>query len=74
MKPFGELSSVWQTCLEQAWEAFVNGSLPIGAVIVGAAGQVLAVGRNRLGESGEHAPPTSTARPISKARPWRTLR
>lgn len=56
VRPYGELPSVWRTCLEQAWEAFLNGSLPIGAVILGADGQVLAVGRNRLGESGEHAP------------------
>ena len=56
VRPYDELPTVWQRCLEQAWEAFLNGSLPIGAVIVDADGQVLAVGRNRLSEHSEHAP------------------
>lgn len=54
--PWGELSPVWQLCLQQAWEAYTHGSLPIGAVIADHRGEVLAVGRNRLSESGEHAP------------------
>jgi tRNA(adenine34) deaminase len=53
---FEELAPVWRTCLEQAWEAFVNGSLPIGAAVVDAGDTVLAVGRNRIAESSEHAP------------------
>jgi len=54
--PFGELPEVWRRCLELAWESFVKGSLPIGAVITSAEGEVLATGRNRLGEGTEHAP------------------
>lgn len=54
--PWAELAPIWQLCLEQAWEAYVQGSLPIGAVIADHRGEVLAVGRNRLSESGEHAP------------------
>lgn len=47
---------MWHVCLEQAFDAFVHGSLPIGAAVVDASGAVLAVGRNRLAESSEHAP------------------
>ena len=45
------LSLPWQVCLEQAWEAYCAGSLPIGAAIIGADGGVLARGRNRIFES-----------------------
>ncbi len=42
------LSRPWQICLEQAWEAYCAGSVPIGACITGPDGQVMARGRNRL--------------------------
>lgn len=41
--------------LELAWEAYVERSFPVGAVVVNAAGGIVAEGRNRMGES--DAPP-----------------
>lgn len=43
--------SPWRTALEEAWTASCEGSLPIGACVADASGQVLARGRNRLGEA-----------------------
>jgi tRNA(adenine34) deaminase len=37
--------------LEQAWEAYCQGSFPVGAVILDPRGAVVAVGRNRMGET-----------------------
>jgi len=42
------LSPAWQAALEQAWEAGRAGSIPIGAVITTAAGEVIARGRNHI--------------------------
>jgi tRNA(adenine34) deaminase len=42
------LSIPWQAALEQAWEAHCAGDLPIGAVITGPQGEILARGRNRI--------------------------
>ena len=42
------LSISWQTALEQAWEAHCAGDLPIGAVVTGPQGEILARGRNRI--------------------------
>jgi tRNA(Arg) A34 adenosine deaminase TadA len=36
--------------LEQAWEAFRNGSFPVGAALTDPSGNIVAVGRNRMGE------------------------
>ncbi|CAM3295733.1 nucleoside deaminase [Deinococcus saxicola] len=44
------LSPGWHAALAEAWEAYLHGSYPIGACVVDANGQVLARGRNRLGE------------------------
>ncbi len=41
----------WQACLTEAWTAYCHGSLPIGAVVTDAQGQILARGRNRLYET-----------------------
>ena len=45
-----ELSEPWQACVQQAWEAYRAGSLPIGAVLTDARGNVLSGGRNRIHE------------------------
>jgi tRNA(Arg) A34 adenosine deaminase TadA len=37
--------------LEQAWEAYCHGSFPVGSVILDPVGAIVAVGRNRMGES-----------------------
>jgi tRNA(adenine34) deaminase len=42
------LSHPWQACLELAWEAYCDDSIPIGAVVTGADGAILARGRNRI--------------------------
>lgn len=42
--------SAWRAALHEAWTAYLHGSYPIGAVVVDAGGQVIARGRNRLGE------------------------
>lgn len=47
----GGLPTPWQAALEEAWEAYLRGSYPIGACVADASGQVLARGRNRLGEA-----------------------
>lgn len=49
------LCDAWWACLEEAWEAYRAGSLPIGAAYVDGAGSVALRGRNRVGEKG--APP-----------------
>lgn len=53
---FAQLSAPWRACLEQAWESFCHGSLPIGAAVIGANDQVVALGRNRLSEPHAQAP------------------
>lgn len=40
----------WRAALLEAWTAYRHGSYPIGAAVVDGAGQVIARGRNRLGE------------------------
>lgn len=42
------LSPPWQACLEEAWSACCAGTIPIGAVVTDAAGNILARGRNRI--------------------------
>lgn len=45
------LSTPWKACFEEAWEAYCNGSIPIGAVLADRDGTVVYRGRNRLHES-----------------------
>ena len=47
------LSAPWRACMEEAWTAYCAGSVPIGAVITDAVGQVIAHGRNCIFE--DHA-------------------
>lgn len=44
------LSSPWRAVIEETWAAYCAGSIPHGAVITDAAGQIIARGRNRVGE------------------------
>ncbi|WP_229784121.1 nucleoside deaminase [Deinococcus sedimenti] len=46
----GVSSPGWHAALSEAWDAYVAGSLPIGACVIDAAGTVIARGRNRLNE------------------------
>jgi tRNA(adenine34) deaminase len=38
----------WQTAFAQGWEAFTNGSIPIGAVITDENDEIISTGRNRI--------------------------
>ncbi len=44
------LSHEWRCCIEGAWAAYCHGSLPHGAVITDAQGNVVSHGRNRIRE------------------------
>ena len=44
------LSPAWQACLEEAWAADCAGSVPIGAAVADANGQVVGRGRNRIAD------------------------
>jgi tRNA(adenine34) deaminase len=46
-----ELDWAWRRALEQAWQSFVAGTTPVGAVVVNASGEVVAEGRGRRYES-----------------------
>lgn len=45
------LTLPWQASLEEAWAAYLAGSVPIGAVIVDDDGRIMARGRNRSAET-----------------------
>jgi tRNA(Arg) A34 adenosine deaminase TadA len=45
---WSDLQPLWQSCLEEAWQAFLHGTVPIGAVIANANGEILARGRNHI--------------------------
>lgn len=45
------LALPWQACLEEAWMAYLAGSVPIGAVVTDQAGRIVARGRNRIYET-----------------------
>jgi tRNA(adenine34) deaminase len=44
------LSPPWQAALEMAWEAYCAGTVPIGAVVADANGNIVSRGRNRITE------------------------
>jgi tRNA(adenine34) deaminase len=46
----GNITGPWKICFEEAWEAYCNGSIPIGAVIVSDEGEIISRGRNMIGE------------------------
>ena len=50
MSMWDTISIAWQIAFEQAWESFVNGSIPIGSSITDENGNVISFGRNRLYE------------------------
>lgn len=47
---YGDLPDVWRICVDEAWDAYRHGSLPIAAVVTDRDGRILARGRNRLAE------------------------
>ena len=60
------LSVPWRACVDQAWEAYRAGSLPIGAVVADAEGGILSAGRNRIHE-GTGPPGTVFGRKLAHA-------
>ncbi len=50
MSLWDRMPYVWKVCTEQAWMAFMEGSVPVGAVVANANGEVVARDRNRIGE------------------------
>jgi tRNA(Arg) A34 adenosine deaminase TadA len=55
----GDLDPEWIRPLQLAWTSFERGSFPVGAVVLDAAGRLVAEGRNRRAESS--APPRELA-------------
>ena len=53
------LEQPWREALELAWEAYAAGTVPVGAVVVGIDGEIVARGRNRIFE--DAAPPQQLA-------------
>jgi len=43
-----DLDPPWQVAFELAWEAFREGTVPVGAVVVDETGTIVAQGRNRI--------------------------
>lgn len=48
---WNEIAEPWKMAFLEGWEAFKNGSIPIGAVIIDETGNIISTGRNRLYES-----------------------
>ncbi len=42
------LAQPWQLAFEMAWQAYKNGTIPIGAVVVNEDDEIISVGRNRI--------------------------
>lgn len=48
MEGWRELDEPWRAALELAWEAFLAGTIPVGAAVAGPDGTVVSRGRNRI--------------------------
>ena len=48
MDAWRTLDEPWRASLELAWEAYRAGTIPVGSVVVGADGRIVARGRNRI--------------------------
>jgi tRNA(adenine34) deaminase len=51
MQGWDDLEPAWREASRLAWEAFVAGTIPVGAVVTDADGSLLARGRNRMFET-----------------------
>lgn len=56
---WADLSAPWRASFELAWQAFRQGSPPVGAVVTDADGRIVARGRSRRAETA--APPSQLA-------------
>jgi tRNA(Arg) A34 adenosine deaminase TadA len=48
-----ELDGAWQRALEQAWQSYLAGTTPVGAVVVDSVGDIVAEGRGRRYENAD---------------------
>jgi len=48
-----ELDGVWHRALEQAWQSFLAGTTPVGAVVTDSLGEIVAEGRGRRYENAD---------------------
>jgi tRNA(Arg) A34 adenosine deaminase TadA len=48
LEAWEELDPPWRVAFELAWEAFQEGTVPVGAVVVDEDGMIVAQGRNRI--------------------------
>jgi tRNA(Arg) A34 adenosine deaminase TadA len=48
MAAWDELELAWREVFSLMWEAYLSGTIPVGAVVVDQAGQILSRGRNRI--------------------------
>src|SRR2546427_509346 len=44
----GPARSAWRQVFDLMWEAYLSGTIPVGAVVVDGAGEILGRGRNRI--------------------------
>jgi len=59
LEAWEQLDPPWQAAFELAWEAFADGTVPVGAVVVDENDHVVAQGRNRI--FADSAPPLQIA-------------
>jgi tRNA(Arg) A34 adenosine deaminase TadA len=59
LEAWEHLDHPWQAAFELAWEAFGDGTIPVGAVVVDENGAIVAQGRNRI--FADSAPPKQIA-------------
>ena len=50
MSTWDEIDRPWQAALEEMWDAYCAGALPVGAAVASPGGEVVARGRNRIVE------------------------
>lgn len=48
MDEWAALEEPWRACLELAWQAYLAGTIPVGAVVVDGDGRIVSRGRNRV--------------------------
>jgi tRNA(adenine34) deaminase len=46
MMKWNEIPHAWQRTFEVAWESFLEGSRPIGAVVVNDEGEIISTGKS----------------------------
>ena len=58
---WSELFLPWQICFQETWQAYLNGTVPIGAVLIGEQDEIISRGRNQIfiDESAEAPGPVS---------------